>query len=123
MVFIRTLETAVEKAIGPDMSVNDDASERLASIRRKKTAKAEQVRARLDSLIKNPTTARYLQDPIITIRDNVFVVPVKQEYRGQIAGVVHDTSGSGATLFVEPLAVMELNNDLTALSKEEQVQQ
>ena len=120
LVFIRTLETAVEKAIGPDMSVNDDASERLASIRRKKTAKAEQVRARLDSLIKNPTTARYLQDPIITIRDNVFVVPVKQEYRGQIAGVVHDTSGSGATLFVEPLAVMELNNDLTALSKEEQ---
>ena len=120
LVFIRTLETAVEKAIGPDMSVNDDASERLASIRRKKCSKAEQVRARLDSLIKNPTTARYLQDPIITIRDNVFVVPVKQEYRGQIAGVVHDTSGSGATLFVEPLAVMELNNDLTALSKEEQ---
>ncbi|MBR0179810.1 MAG: endonuclease MutS2 [Firmicutes bacterium] len=120
LVFIRTVESAVEKAIGPDLSVNDDASERLASIRRKKAAKAEQVRARLDSLIKNPTTVRYLQDPIITIRDNIYVVPVKQEYRGQIAGVVHDTSGSGATLFVEPLAVMELNNELTALAKEEQ---
>ena len=120
LVFIRTVESAVEKAIGPDLSVNDDASERLASIRRKKAAKAEQVRSRLDSLIKNPTTARYLQDPIITIRDNIYVVPVKQEYRGQIAGVVHDTSGSGATLFVEPLAVMELNNELTALAKEEQ---
>ena len=120
LVFIRTLESAVEKAIGPDLSINDDASERLYSIRRKKAAKAEQVRSRLDSLIRNPNTARYLQDPIITIRDNIYVVPVKQEYRGQIAGVVHDTSGSGATLFVEPLAVMELNNELTALGKEEE---
>ena len=120
LVFIRTVESGVEKAIGPDMSINDDASERLYSIRRKKAAKADQVRSRLDSLIKNPTTARYLQDPIITIRDHIYVVPVKQEYRGQIAGVVHDTSGSGATLFVEPLAVMELNNELTALGREEE---
>ena len=117
---LRTVESAVEKAIGPDLSILDHASERLAGIRRKQAAKSEQVRSRLDSLIKNPNTARFLQDPIVTIRDGRFVVPVKQEYRGQIAGVAHDMSSSGATLFIEPLAVMELNNELTALKHEEE---
>ena len=119
LVIIKTIETAVEKAIGPDMSINDGASERLASIRHKKRVKADQVRSRLDSLIKNPNTAKFLQDPIITIRDGRYVVPVKQEYRGQISGVAHDMSSSGATLFIEPLAVMELNNELAALAQEE----
>lgn len=117
---LRTVESAVEKAIGPDLSIQDNASERLAGIRRKQASKSEQVRSRLDSLIRNPNTARFLQDPIVTIRDGRFVVPVKQEYRGQIAGVSHDMSSSGATIFIEPLAVMELNNELSVLRHEEE---
>ena len=119
LVILKTVESAVEKAIGSDLSVNDGASERLLGIRYKKTMKSEQIRTRLDSLIKNPNTAKFLQDPIVTIREGRFVVPVKQEYRGQVAGVAHDMSSSGATLFIEPLAVLELNNDLAALKNEE----
>ncbi|NLF80158.1 MAG: endonuclease MutS2 [Clostridia bacterium] len=120
LTIIKTIESAVEKAIGADLGINDGASERLAGIRRKNRDKSERIKERLDSLIKNPNTAKYLQDPIVTIRDNRYVVPVRQEYRGQIAGVAHDISSSGATLFIEPLAVLELNNELSVLRREEE---
>ena len=120
MIILKTIESAVDRAIGPDLSINDNASERLAGIRRKSKDKAERIKERLDSMIKNPTTAKYLQDPIVTIRENRYVIPVRQEYRGQIAGIAHDISSSGATVFIEPMAVVELNNELTILQKEEE---
>jgi DNA mismatch repair protein MutS2 len=120
LTIIKTIESAVEKAISPDLGINDSASERLAGIRRKNRDKAERIKERLDSLIKNPNTAKYLQDPIVTIRENRYVVPVRQEFRGQISGVAHDISSSGATLFIEPLAVLELNNELAVLRREEE---
>ncbi|MBQ6807617.1 MAG: endonuclease MutS2 [Firmicutes bacterium] len=120
LVIIKTVESGVERAIGPDLSINDQASERLAGLRRKYRDKTERIKDRLDSLIKNPTTAKFLQDPIVTIREGRFVVPVKQEYRGQVAGVTHDMSSSGATVFIEPLAVMELNNELAAIKRDEE---
>ncbi len=120
LVVIKTVESGVERAIGPDLSINDNASERLAGLRRKYKDKTERIKDRLDSLIRNPATARFLQDPIVTIREDRFVVPVKQEYRGQVAGVTHDMSSSGATVFIEPLAVMELNNELSLIKHAEE---
>jgi len=120
LTLLKTIESAVEKAIGPDLSINDGASDRLAGIRRKKRDKTERIKDRLDNLIKNPATARLLQEPIVTIRDGRYVVPVRQEYRSQVSGVAHDLSSSGATVFIEPLAVMELNNELSVLQHEEE---
>ena len=120
LAVLKTIESAVEKAIGPDLSINDGASDRLSGIRRKKRDKTERIKDRLDSLIKNPGTAKFLQEPIVTMRDGRYVVPVRQEYRGQVSGVAHDLSSSGATVFIEPLAVMELNNELSVLQHEEE---
>ncbi|MDO4581349.1 MAG: endonuclease MutS2 [Bacillota bacterium] len=119
LIVIKTIETAVEKAIGADMQVNDNASERLAGLRRKGRDKGERIKEKLDGMIRNPATVKFLQEPIVTIREGRFVVPVRQEYRGAVPGVAHDTSASGATVFIEPLAVMELNNELAAIRREE----
>lgn len=116
----KTVETAVERAITPEMTISDTASERLYNIRKRKNTHQNRIKERLDNFIKNPNTSKYLQEPIITIRDGRFVVPVKQEYRASVSGVVHDISSSGATLFVEPMAVMEANNELHKLEIEEQ---
>ena len=120
LTILRTIESAVDKAIGPELNINDNASEKLSNIRRKTRDKSERIKERLDSIIKNPNTAKYLQEPIVTIRENRYVVPVKQEYRGQIAGIAHDMSSSGATIFIEPLGVLELNNELAVLHREEE---
>lgn len=117
---IKTIETAVEKAIGPDNSINDGASEALYQTRRKIKISNDRIKDRLESIIRNPNTAKFLQEAIITIRDNRYVVPVRQEYRGQIPGIVHDISASGASAFIEPMAVVELNNELLKLIRDEQ---
>ena len=115
----KTIETALEKSIAPDMSINDDASEKLYQVRRRLKSSNERIKERLDGMIKSPSKQKYLQEPIVTIRNNRYVIPVKQEYRAYVEGIVHDTSASGASLFIEPMAVVELNNDLQRLSKEE----
>ena len=115
----KTIETAVEKAITPDAQIADAASDRLANIRHRIRMYERQIQERLDNFVKNPNTAKFLQEPIITLRGGRFVVPVKQEYRSSVAGAVHDVSSSGATLFVEPLAVMQANNELARLHLEE----
>src|SRR5699024_1749308 len=107
----KTIESALEKAITPENTIADTASDRLFTIRRKIKQNQDKVKERLESFIHNPLTVKYLQDPIVTIRGDRYVVPVKQEYRSQVPGIVHDMSASGATLFVEPLGVMEANND------------
>ena len=116
----KTIESALEKAITPENVIADTASDRLYNIRRKIKQNQDRVKERLESFIHNPLTVKYLQDPIVTIRGDRYVVPVKQEYRSQVPGIVHDMSASGATLFVEPLGVMEANNDLAKLHMEEE---
>ncbi len=116
----RTIESTVERSIVYDGTVSDLASERLGSIRRRIRACQEKIRERLDNFIKNPLTNKYLQENIVTIRSDRYVVPVKQEYRAQVPGVVHDTSASGSTLFVEPMAVLEYNNTMQTLQQEEE---
>ncbi len=118
--FINSLESAVEAAIGDDGQVLDGASGDLADIRRKHRATAERVKDKMEGIIRNPNQNKYLQDPIITVRNDRYVVPVKQEYRNQVPGLIHDQSASGATLFIEPMAVLDLNNELKRLKAAEE---
>lgn len=100
--------------------INDNASQTLADIRRKLKNAAANIKSRLEQIIRGPAHAAHLQDSIITQRQGRYVVPVKAEYRSQIPGLVHDTSSSGATLFVEPMSVVEINNEIKVLHSKEQ---
>ena len=118
--FINSLETAIEDAIGDDGSILDTASVELGSIRRQIRVANDRIKDKLEGLIRNPNQNKYLQDPIITIRNERYVVPVRQEYRNQVPGLIHDQSASGATLFIEPMSVLDLNNDLKRLHGKEE---
>ncbi|NMA01184.1 MAG: endonuclease MutS2 [Clostridia bacterium] len=107
-----SLEKEIDSIVSPEGDIRDDASFELARIRRKIATLLNRIKDKLDNMIKSDTYQKYLQDPIVTIRGDRYVVPVKQEYRGQVPGIIHDQSASGATLFIEPMAVVEMNNDL-----------
>ena len=84
-----------------------------------KKSLAERIRNKLNDIITSPNYQKALQEPIVTVRQERYVVPVKQEFRGSIQGVVHDQSASGSTLYIEPIAVMQMNNELRQLEIEE----
>lgn len=113
------LEDKINFAIKSEEELNDNASQTLYDIRRKLTAKSAKIREILERIVRGPT-AKYLQDAIITQRDGRFVVPLKSEYKGQISGVVHDTSATGSTIFIEPMSVVETNNEIRVLKSREQ---
>lgn len=115
----RSLESSIFNSIISEEEMADSASPELASIRRKIKSRAQAIREKLESMVRSSHYQKFLQDAIITQRNGRFVVPVKNEYRGEVAGLVHDTSGSGATVFVEPLAVVEANNDIRVLQGKE----
>lgn len=100
--------------------VADDATPALLSIRRNIMRESNKIKDMLDKYIKNSDVSSHLQEPIVTIRYDRFVIPVRAESRGSIKGLVHDTSNSGSTLFVEPLFVIEANNKIRELENEEQ---
>ena len=113
------LEKQITDSIISEDELSDSASPELASIRRAIRRKSMSVREELDRLIKSKTTQKYLQENIVTMRDDRFVVPVKTEYRSEVKGLVHDSSSSGATLFIEPMSVVEANNDIRLLKSRE----
>ncbi len=113
------LEDRIFGAIISEEEIADNASELLADIRRKIRAKSASVRQKLDSMIHSAHYAKFLQEPIVTQRSGRFVVPVKAEHRAEVPGLVHDTSSSGATVFVEPVSVVETNNDIRMLEGKE----
>ncbi len=106
------LEEHIRTAIVSEEEISDHASVALADIRRRIRSSSARVRDQLDKLIHSPNAQKLLQDPVITIRGGRFVVPVKAEHRGDVPGLVHDTSASGATVFIEPMGAVEANNEL-----------
>ncbi len=113
------LENAIFNAIVSEEEISDNASPALADIRRKIRIQESKVREQLDKFTRSQANSKYLQENIITQRNGRYVVPVKNEYRGEIAGLVHDTSSSGATVFIEPMAVVEANNEIRVLQAKE----
>jgi DNA mismatch repair protein MutS2 len=114
------LEEKIFTCIVNEEEVADNASPALASIRRKIRAASQRVRDQLDKLIHSQAHQKHLQESIVTQRGGRYVVPVKAEFRGEVPGLVHDTSASGATVFVEPMSVVEANNEIRVLRSDEQ---
>ena len=114
------LEEKIFTCIQSEEEVSDAASPALAAIRRKIRGAAVRVREQLDKLIHSQTHQKHLQEAIVTQRSGRYVVPVKAEFRGEVPGLVHDTSSSGQTVFVEPMSVVELNNEIRVLRSDEQ---
>lgn len=113
------LEESINSAIKSPDEMHDNASVALSDIRRKIRREAAAIKDKLDSIVKNHGKAKYLQEAIVTQRDGRYVVPVRAEFKSEIPGIVHDTSSSGATLFVEPMSVVESNNDIRVLMSKE----
>ena len=119
---MRRLEEEIFAAILSEEEIADSASPGLASVRRKIRSANERIRDKLNGYLHSSSMARYLQDAIITMRQGRYVLPVRAEYRSQVPGIVHDQSSSGATLFIEPMAIVEINNDLRGLMGEERAE-
>ena len=115
----KKLENAIFSAIISDEEMADDASGELLAIRRKMRSLHSKVRDVLNEMVHSPSYSNLLQEPIVSMRGDRYVIPVKSEHKSQVAGVVHDSSASGATLFVEPMAAVEINNRLRTLLSEE----
>jgi DNA mismatch repair protein MutS2 len=115
----RHIEEEISRCILSEDEVADSASPALSRIRRQMKLANEKVRAKLNDMIRSPVYSKYLQDALVTIRNGRFVIPVKQEYRQNVPGLIHDQSGTGATLFIEPSAVVELGNEYKKLVMEE----
>ncbi len=113
------LEDRIFSCIINDDEIADKASELLADIRRKIRKKSSSVREKMDSIIHSAHYQKFLQEPIVTQRNGRYVVPVKAEHRADVPGLVHDTSSSGATVFIEPVSVVEANNDIKMLEGQE----
>lgn len=110
----------LERSIVSENEIADAASSELTAIRRKINRAGMQLRETLDKMVKNQSVQKCLQENNVTIRDGRFVLPVKAEYRGQISGLIHDTSATGQTIFIEPMAIVEANNDIRLLEAKEQ---
>ena len=111
----KPLEDAIFECIDDQAEVMDSASAALASIRRELRNGESRIREKMDQMIRSLSVQKMLQESIITLRNDRYVIPVKQEYRSHFGGIVHDQSGSGATLFIEPEAIVAMNNKLREL--------
>ena len=116
------LEKAISESILSPEEMADTASNTLFEVRRKIQATENSIRDKLDAIIKNSTTNKFLQDAVVSLRNGRFVVPVKAEYRGEVGGVIHDVSSTGATVFVEPTAVVEANARIMQLRSQEKAE-
>ncbi|MDM5228927.1 endonuclease MutS2 [Cytobacillus sp. NJ13] len=120
IIVLAELETSIRNAVDDNGEVLDSASETLRSLRNQLRTKESRVRERLESMIRSSSAQKMLSDAIITIRNDRFVIPVKQEYRGHYGGIIHDQSSSGQTLFIEPASIVQLNNELQGIRVKEQ---
>lgn len=116
------LEKEIDRTIENETDLKDGASDKLRSLRRAIMRAGSKLKERLDGLTRQSEMSKYLQDNIVTVRDGRFVVPVKSEYRSNVKGLIHDVSSTGNTVFVEPFAIVEANNELKTLRTEEQIE-
>lgn len=114
------LSDKITNAIISEEEISDNASPELAAIRKKIASAGAKIRESLDKIIKSSDSKDYLQESLVTMRDGRYVLPVKSEHKSKVAGLVHDTSASGQTFFIEPMAVVEANNEITILKGKEQ---
>ena len=117
-----SIEKSILNKIIDEFTLEDNASSTLASIRRSKRSLENSIKDKLNHFIHSSKYSKYLMDPIITIRDNRFVIPVKEEYRSQISGFVHDISSSGSTVFIEPTSIFDMNNEINTLKIKENIE-
>lgn len=120
VIVLAELEQSIKSAIDDNGEVLDSASETLRSLRNQLRTKEARVREKLESIIRSSNAQKMLSDAIITIRNDRFVIPVKQEYRSHYGGIIHDQSSSGQTLFIEPQVIVQINNDLQGIRMNEQ---
>ncbi|MDR3216353.1 MAG: endonuclease MutS2 [Clostridiaceae bacterium] len=118
----KSLEDGIYDAFPTDTDVSDNASAELKFIRNRIRKTNDSIKAKLNSFVTGAMYSKYLQDGLVTIRGDRYVIPVKAEYKGAVPGLIHDQSSSGATLFVEPMAVVEMNNELKTLLLEEKAE-
>lgn len=114
-----SLKREIKNCILSEDEISDNASPDLARIRRGIKKISNKIREQLDNMIKSRTFQKYLQSPIVTLRSERFVLPVKSEYRNEVSGLVHDTSSSGSTVFIEPMSVVQANNEIRILKDKE----
>ncbi|AYV74244.1 endonuclease MutS2 [Bacillus sp. PK3-056] len=120
IMVLAEVEEEIKMAIDEQGAVMDSASDALRTLRNQLRRNESKVREKLESMIRSSSAQKMLSDSIITIRNDRYVIPVKQEYRGNYGGIVHDQSASGQTLFIEPQSVVTLNNELQAIRVKEQ---
>jgi DNA mismatch repair protein MutS2 len=114
------LQSEISQVLDDNGNIYDSASPQLAILRRDLRIAAERLQSKLNSLVGNSNYAKYLQEQLITQRNGRFVVPLRAEFKGRIPGIVHDQSSSGATIFIEPLVTVELNNTVRELELAEE---
>ena len=111
----RTIEDEIDFCILNEDELNDRASETLFSLRQKIKKTNAEIRAKLSSFSKSSAISKYLQDDIVTLRNDRYVIPVKQEYKSNVQGIVHDQSATGSTIYIEPISIVNFNNQLREL--------
>lgn len=117
-----SIEKSIFDKIIDESTIADNASKKLSSLRRNRKNFEQEVKDKLNSYIHSSTYAKYIMEPIVTIRNNRYVIPVKEEYRSYIKGFVHDTSSSGSTLYIEPTSIFDLNNKINHIKIEEDLE-
>lgn len=117
-----TIEKEIFDKILDENTISDNASSKLASLRRSRKNLEQGIKDKLSSLIHSSNYSKYLMEPVITLRNNRYVIPIKQEYRSNIQGFIHDISSSGSTVYLEPTSVFEANNQIASIRMEEEIE-
>lgn len=118
----KSIQDKIFSCIIDENTIDDKASSELDKIRKRKRHIEQDIRSKLNNMIHSSNFSKYLQENLITIRNDRFVIPIKEEYRSQVKGFVHDVSNAGSTLFIEPIIIFEMNNELNQLRSEEEIE-
>lgn len=118
----KSIEERISSVILDENTIADDASPKLSALRKQSKKSEQDIRDKLNNFIHSSTYSKYIMEPIVTIRSNRYVIPIKEEYRSQVKGFIHDISSSGSTVFMEPISVFELNNEIANIKIEEDIE-